>query len=65
MNQISPLPPSVKNVYWTKKWYEFWKKAVESGNKKFRICVLTCDSVMHYMYYRVCMFKNGVSQKMG
>ena len=29
MNQISPLPPSSKNVYWTKKWYEFWKTAIE------------------------------------
>ena len=29
MNQVSPLSPSVKNVYWTKKWYEFWKKAIE------------------------------------
>ena len=29
MNQASPLPPSAKEVYWTKKWYEFWKASIK------------------------------------
>ena len=29
MNQVSPLPPSTTNVYWSKKPYELWKTAIK------------------------------------
>ena len=29
MGGVSPMPPSVQNVYWTKKWYEFWKVVIK------------------------------------
>ena len=29
MNQASPLPPSTKEVYWVKKWYELGKTAIK------------------------------------
>ena len=28
MNIRSSDPPSATNVYWTKKWYEFWKRTI-------------------------------------
>ena len=28
MNLISPGPPETKEIYWTKKWYEFWKNSI-------------------------------------
>ena len=29
MNMVTPQVPSITNVYWTKKWYEFWKTSIK------------------------------------
>lgn len=29
MNMPADLEPLTKNVYWSKKWYEFWKTSIK------------------------------------
>ena len=29
MNTVTSDLPSATNIYWTKKWYQFWKKSIK------------------------------------